>query len=401
MVPRHIKSDSALKIHILPSAGFIPHSTRNTYISHSRILLLDQTYYSSKMKRSHGILCALMALSGTKVEGFSFSSIPTIQRSKTTLNAGAKDTIGSTDRRAFFAIIGCTAASVATPLFPSPAHAADTSVDYKAVALDIAELITKNPDWGPTLVRLAWHSSGTYDKMSKTGGSQQGTMRFKEEFSHGANAGLPDTAVAWMEPIHEKYADAGLSYADLYTLAGVTAIKTLGGPTIPWSSGRVDTIDPSAVTPDGRLPNADSGAKGADKADADHLRAIFGRMGFNDQEIVALSGAHALGRCHTTASGYDGPWTPTPTTFNNAYFTLLANLKWVERDWEGPFQYSNGKGGNLMMLPSDVVLLQDKSFFKYVQLYGSDGAKFNADFSKAFQKLEELGTSNLTPTVWA
>jgi hypothetical protein len=62
------------------------------------------------------------------------------------------------------------------------------------------------------------------------------------------------------------------------------------------SSGRVDALDPSAVTPDGRLPNADSGPAGADPSDAAHLRTIFNRMGFNDQEIVALSGAHALGR---------------------------------------------------------------------------------------------------------
>lgn len=62
------------------------------------------------------------------------------------------------------------------------------------------------------------------------------------------------------------------------------------------SSGRVDALDPSAVTPDGRLPGADSGPPGADPSDAAHLRTIFNRMGFNDQEIVALSGAHALGR---------------------------------------------------------------------------------------------------------
>jgi cytochrome c peroxidase len=76
----------------------------------------------------------------------------------------------------------------------------------------------------------------------------------------------------------------------------------MGGPTIPWSSGRVDAIDASAVTPDGRLPNADSGPPGADPSDGAHLRFIFNRMGFNDQEIVALSGAHALGRCHTYAN---------------------------------------------------------------------------------------------------
>jgi cytochrome c peroxidase len=54
-----------------------------------------------------------------------------------------------------------------------------------------------------------------------------------------------------------------------------------------------------------------------------------------------------------------------------------------------------------MMLPTDLVLLQDKKFLKWVQVYGKDGNKFNDDFSKAFQKLEELGTQNLTPAVWA
>ena len=61
----------------------------------------------------------------------------------------------------------------------------------------------------------------------------------------------------------------------------------------------------------------------------------------------------------------------------------------------------NVPGGQLMMLPTDLVLLQDKKFLKWVQLYGTDAKKFNEDFTKAFQKLEELGTSNLTPTEWA
>lgn len=269
------------------------------------------------------------------------------------------------------------------------------AVDYKAVASDIIDLVKVDPDKGPTLVRLAWHSSGTYDAASKTGGSYGGTIRFEKELSHGGNAGLGTSAVAWMEDIKKKYGD-GLSYADLYTLGGVAAISAMGGPQIPWSSGRVDEPDDSAVTPDGRLPSADSGSPGADKADADHLRSIFGRMGFNDQEIVALSGAHALGRCHTTASGYDGPWTPTPTTFNNAYFTILSNLSWKKKEWDGPFQYE-GAGGSLMMLPTDYVLLQDKKFLKWVKVYAKDQDKFYADFSKAFNKLEELNTSGLTP----
>ena len=65
----------------------------------------------------------------------------------------------------------------------------------------------------------AWHSSGTYDKMSKDGGSGRGTIRFKEELVHGGNAGLDTTAVVWMEDVKKKYGDS-LSYADLYTLGG-------------------------------------------------------------------------------------------------------------------------------------------------------------------------------------
>lgn len=302
------------------------------------------------------------------------------------------------ERRSFLAkSVGMTLALSSLIGVPSASLAA--SADYTAVAADISNLVKASPDIGPTFVRLAWHSSGTYDKMSKDGGSGKGTTRFKEELAHGANAGLAKTVVAMMEPLKEKYGE-NLSYADLYTLGGVAAIKSMGGPTIPWCSGRVDALDPSAVTPDGRLPNADSGPPGADESDATHLRKVFGRMGFNDQEIVALSGAHALGRCHANASGYDGPWSPTPTTFSNLYYKLLLDAKWTKRDWDGPYQYEDG-GKKLMMLPTDYVLIQDAKFLKYVKLYAADEKKFFNDFSVAFHKLEELGTKNLVPAQWA
>lgn len=113
-----------------------------------------------------------------------------------------------------------TASVLSITIFtPSIATAAD-SVDYKAVANDVADLVVKHPDWGPTLVRLAWHSSGTYDKMLNNGGSSGGTIRFMEELAHGGNAGLAETAVSWMDPVYAKYKDQGLSYADLYTLGG-------------------------------------------------------------------------------------------------------------------------------------------------------------------------------------
>ena len=131
---------------------------------------------------------------------------------------------------------------------------------FADVRKDIAEIISSKPDKGPTFVRLAWHSSGTYDKMTKTGGSGKGTIRFKEELDHGANAGL-DIAVTWLEPIYKKYnKNTDLSYADLYTLAGVVAIETMGGPKIGWRAGRQDSFDPKDVTPNGRLPDADKGS---------------------------------------------------------------------------------------------------------------------------------------------
>jgi catalase (peroxidase I) len=121
-------------------------------------------------------------------------------------------------RRDFF--VSSLATAGAFLLHEDSARAAGGVVDYKQVSKDIAALIKKTPDQGPTMVRLAWHSSGTYDKMSKDGGSGSGTIRFKEELAHGGNAGLGATAVKWLEPIHAKYAKDGLSYADLYTLAG-------------------------------------------------------------------------------------------------------------------------------------------------------------------------------------
>ena len=84
--------------------------------------------------------------------------------------------------------------------------------------------------------------------------------------------------------------------------------------------------------------------------------------GFKDQEIVALSGAHALGRCHADASGYVGPWSGTPLLFNNSYFVLLKGLKWAPNDEAAKFQYKD-PSGSLMMLPSDIALIEGEFLF--------------------------------------
>jgi len=156
----------------------------------------------------------------------------------------------------------------------------------------------------------------------------------------------------------------------------------MGGPTIPWRPGRQDR-DVSYCTPDGRLPDASKEQK--------HLRAIFGRMGFNDQEIVALSGAHALGRCHTDRSGFEGPWTFSPITLTNDYYKLLIEEKWNWRKWNGPKQYEDTKTKTLMMLPTDIALTKDRSFRTWVEKYAKDGDLFFSDFSKVVVKLFELG----------
>ena len=74
-------------------------------------------------------------------------------------------------------------------------------------------------------------------------------------------------------------------------------------------------------------------------------------MGFNDQEIVALVGAHALGRCHSDRSGFEGPWTFSPTSVTNEFYKLLMNEKWVWKKWSGPKQLEDKKTRSLMMLP--------------------------------------------------
>lgn len=173
-----------------------------------------------------------------------------------------------------------------------------------------------------------------------------------------------------------------ISYSDLWTLAGVTAIQEMQGPVIPWRPGRQDR-DVSFCTPDGRLPD---GSK-----DHNHIRAIFGRMGFDDREIVALSGAHALGRCHPDRSGFDGPWDFSPTVMTNEFFRLLLDEKWGWKKWNGPKQYTDKSTGTLMMLPTDMALINDAEFKKHVIRYAKESQTFFKEFSDVYCKLLELG----------
>jgi catalase (peroxidase I) len=238
----------------------------------------------------------------------------------------------------------------------------------------------------PVAVRLAWHASGTWDKNDNTGGSDGATMRFKEEYSDGANAGLL-VAQGLLKPVKEAHPN--VSYADIWTLAGAAAVQFTGGPEVPHKIGRTDKPDGSYCPPQGRLPDAAQGAQ--------HLRDVFYRQGFDDREIVVLSGAHTLGRCHISRSGFDGPWTRHPLKFDNQYFKNLINLKWVPREWDGPLQYTDEETKELMMLPTDLCLTTDEKFAPWVKIYAEDEQRFFNDFAEAFARLISNGCANADP----
>eukprot|EP00161_Ancyromonas_sigmoides_P012374 TRINITY_DN3151_c0_g1_i3.p2 TRINITY_DN3151_c0_g1~~TRINITY_DN3151_c0_g1_i3.p2 ORF type:complete len:211 (+),score=88.07 TRINITY_DN3151_c0_g1_i3:234-866(+) len=206
-------------------------------------------------------------------------------------------------------------------------------------------------------------------------------MRFNPEAGWGANAGLL-AARDLLEKVKANHPE--ISYSDLWTLAGCVAIEEMGGPKITWRPGRSDAVSGDGGPPDGRLPDASRGQ--------DHVRDIFYRMGFNDREIVALvGGGHAIGRCHKDRSGYDGPWTYSPTTFSSEFFRVLVEEEWRERKWDGPKQYENVSTGTLMMLPADMVFITDPAFAVYTRMYARDNELFFKDFKAAWEKLITLG----------
>lgn len=297
-----------------------------------------------------------------------------------------------------------TAATTATMgavwLNTDPVMAKESKADLAKIRESVVDLIETDEgrrgdgtSLKGTFIRLAWHCCGTYQASDKTGGSNGAMMRFKPEAAYGNNAGL-DKARAALEPIKAKYPE--ITYADLYTYVGVIAVEESGGPTIPYQTGRADYDEATAITksdPKDRLPNA---TMGSFQATTNHVRKVLGRMGFNDREMVALSGAHAMGRCHTDRSGFWGPWTFAETTFSNEYFRLLVEERWTPKlthngkPWTGPDQFEDSTG-KLMMLPSDIVLIKDPEFRKLVEMYAKDEDLFFKDFAKAFAKLLELG----------
>ena len=228
----------------------------------------------------------------------------------------------------------------------------------QALEEEIREYLVANmpPQCAPPLLRLAFHDAGTYDVKTHTGGAH-GAIHFLEEMARPENTGWSAVAIELLAQVKDRYPD--LPWADLIALGGAAAVEKCGGPVIRIGLGRIDATEPA---PEQRLPASDAGA--------DKLKEHFEMMGLGPLELVALSGAHTLGK----ANGR--PFTPDPYSFSNSYFRqLLAG--------EDP----PGTG----LLPADRALLDDPDARAYVELYARDEARFFRDFRDAYRRLTWLG----------
>lgn len=222
---------------------------------------------------------------------------------KGNLPAGAANPHEGGERR-----LATVAAHLAPALAPSPVAApgsqpASYLAELKACKTELLALLDEI-NCNPILVRLAWHDAGTFDASLAAWpacGGANGSIRFQAELEHGANAGLAKGINVYLMPIHKRH--PAVSWADLIQLGSACAVAHAGGPAIPMRYGRVDVPDAACCPPSGRLPDAAPPYGGGAPDAATHLRAVFHRMGFNDAEIVALSGAHTLGRAFKERSG--------------------------------------------------------------------------------------------------
>jgi catalase-peroxidase len=291
--------------------------------------------------------------------------------------------------------------AVANPLGEDFDYAAAfESLDLAAVKQDIEDVLTTSQDWwpadyghyGPFMIRMAWHSAGTYRISDGRGGAGAGQQRFAPLNSWPDNANL-DKARRLLWPVKQKYGQS-LSWADLIVLTGNVALESMGFATFGFAGGREDVWEPDEdvywgpekewlgderysgdreledplgavqmgliyVNPEGPNGKADPAASARD------IRETFSRMAMNDEETVALiAGGHTFGKTHgaadpeeyvgaepegapleqqglgwrnafnsgkgvdTITSGLEGAWTPTPITWDNSFFETLFENEW-------------------------------------------------------------------------
>lgn len=272
------------------------------------------------------------------------------------------------------------------------------SLDLSAVINDLKALMTDSQDWWPAdfghygglMVRLAWHSAGTYRITDGRGGAGGGQQRFAPLNSWPDNV-LLDRARRLLWPIKQKYGRK-ISWADLYVLAGNAALESMGFKTFGFAGGRTDEWEPQELFwgPEGTWlgderysgerelaeplgavqmgliyvnPEGPNG-KPDPIAAAKDIRETFFRMAMNDEETVALiAGGHTFGKTHgagdaslvgpapesaaiedqglgwkskfgsgkgadSIGSGLEVTWTQTPTKWDNNFFDTLFKYEW-------------------------------------------------------------------------
>ncbi len=290
------------------------------------------------------------------------------------------------------------------------------SLDLAAVKKDLRELMTTSQDWwpadfghyGPLLIRMAWHSAGTYRVGDGRGGGGRGNQRFAPLNSWPDNVNL-DKARRLLWPVKQKYGRK-ISWADLMILAGNVALESMGFKTFGFGGGREDIWEPEKdvywgtedkwlddkryagdrdlenplaavqmgliyVNPEGPNGNPDPIAAARD------IRETFARMAMNDEETVALiAGGHTFGKTHgagdakhvgpepeaagieeqglgwrstfgsgrggdAITSGLEVTWTPTPTKWSNNFFKTLFRYEWELTKSPAGAQQWTPKGG--------------------------------------------------------
>ena len=272
------------------------------------------------------------------------------------------------------------------------------TLDLDAVKGDIAEVLTTSQDWwpadyghyGPLMIRMAWHSAGTYRISDGRGGGGAGQQRFAPLNSWPDNGNL-DKARRLLWPVKQKYGRK-LSWADLIILTGNVALESMGFKTFGFAGGRADVWEPEDVNwgieetwlgderysgerdlavPYGAVqmgliyvnPEGPNGEPDPLRSAID-IRETFARMAMNDEETVALiAGGHTFGKTHgagdpelvgaepegapiqemglgwestfgtgkgadAITSGLEGTWTPTPTTWDNSFYETLFEHEW-------------------------------------------------------------------------
>jgi catalase-peroxidase len=290
--------------------------------------------------------------------------------------------------------------AVANPLGGQFNYAeAFSTLDLAAVKRDIADVLTTSQDWwpadfghyGPLMIRMAWHSAGTYRISDGRGGAGAGQQRFAPLNSWPDNGNL-DKARRLLWPVKKKYGQK-ISWADLMILTGNVALESMGFKTFGFAGGREDVWEPDEdvywgpettwlgderysgdrelaepfgavqmgliyVNPEGPNGNPDPLAAARD------IRETFRRMAMNDEETVALiAGGHTFGKTHgagpaesvgpdpeaapieqqglgwkssygtgkggdAITSGIEVTWTSTPVTWDNSFLETLFGYEW-------------------------------------------------------------------------